>query len=525
MNLSRKILALLLALLMVALPLIGCGDNEPTNPTSNPSGDTSAEASGSGSGTTSGEADDGQPDLPADLKFEGETIRFFVNAGDSDASSDESLQLRSIAVDEEADTSYGINKAVIQRNQTVQDTLGTTIEVTATCGMQAAVSTLQPILLGGSDEYDVISGYQYFDLGIALGETAGTLLNYNKISEEEMYLDPTKPYWDTDCFNELAYKGAAYWITGDLSQNWVSTMFVTFVNANIWKQYAQAIEDLTGYSDIYELVYAGKWTIDLFMELSRTVYVDTNQNDKVDHDDTVGFAAYSPCLDNSFTDGLAAGSHVTYSKKVDGVPQIDFYNDHTISFAEKLYQLFNECNAGIFTEDDRYLMDYFADGNILMCVAGLNCSEQYLADMKDDFYVVPVPKLNEQQDHYYTQIYDSVSQYAIPASCPHVGATTATLELMAYYSKKLVTPEYYDVALKERYTRDDKAAAMIDFIHDTVYSDFAVLWSDRLGGTTWFFRTNITKRFASLAKGKQKVWTTSLSKLLNSLENSIYIEA
>ena len=513
MTISRKLIALFLALVMVALPLVACEKPEPDEPTSGTSAASDLPSGG-----------EDLPDIPEDLKFEGTPIRFFINAGDSNATSDESLQLRSIMIDEEADMAYGINKAVVTRNQTVEDRLGVKIEVAATCGMQEAVADLQPILLGGSDEYDVISGYQYFDLGIALGETAGTLLNYNKIADEDMYIDPTKPYWDTDCFNELAYKGAAYWITGDLSQNWVSTMFVTFVNANLWKQYEEAIKSLTGYTDIYELVYAGKWTLDLFIELSRQVYVDVNHNDKVDHEDIVGFAAYQPCLDNSFVDGLAAGSHITYSTKVDGVPQLDFFNDHSVLFADKLSQLFNESSAGIFLEDDRWLMEYFAEGNILLCVTGLNNSEQYLADMKDDFYVVPAPKLNEEQDSYYTQIYDSVSQYAIPTSCTHVPATTATLELLGYYSKKLVTPEYYDIALKERYTRDEKAAAMIDFIHDTVYSDFCVLWSEKLGGTTWFFRQNTSKRFASLAKQKQKQWTNTLAKLLTSLEDSTYIE-
>lgn len=513
MNISRKLFALFLALIMIALPLVAC-EKTPSEPTSGSEiSDLPSDPAGKDT-----------PDIPEDLRFDGETIRFFVNAGSGDANSQDSLQIRSIVIDEDADMGYGINRAVAQRNQTVQDTLGVTIELSGTCGMQQAAATLAPILLAGSDEYDIIGACQYFDLGLALGETAGTMLNYNKIAEEEMFLDPTKPYWDTNCYNELAYKGAAYWVTGDLSQTWISTLLVTFVNANMWKQYESVIKDLTGYTDIYELVNAGKWTLDLFIELSRAVYVDVNHNDKVDHEDVVGFAAYTPCLDNIFVDCLAAGSHITYSKKVDGKPQIDFFNDHSVAFADKLYQLFYECNAGIFKEEDKYLLDYFADGNILLAVQGLCVSEEFLADMEDDFYVMPVPKLDEKQDRYYTQIFDSVTQFGIPTSCPHVGATTATLELMGYYSKKFVTPEYYDIALKERYTRDEKAADMIDFIHDTVYTDFAILWSGKLGNTTWFFRQNISKRFASTAKTQQKKWTTALEKLLDELESSIYIE-
>ena len=508
---ALKLVALLLAIMMVAVPLVAC-EKDP--------GKTSEKTS------SNVNPDSDEPNVPTDGRFEGETIRFFVNAGDSEVeSTDDSLQLRSIYVDENADPGYNVNQAVKNRNQIVQDKLGVTIEVVDTCGMQAAVEALQPILLAGSDDFDVFAAYQYFDMVLALGETAGTFLNYKKIADDEMFIDPTKPYWDGECFEELAYKGAAYWITGDLSQTWVSTMFVSFVNANRWAEYADTIQKLTGYTDIYDVVYNGKWTLDLWSQLCQEVYVDTNSDDKIDYHDTIGYLSYDEQLNNIMVDGLAAGSHITYSEVVDGVPQINFYNDHSIEFAESLYKLYKESKAcTIPWDDDYYLMEMFTWGNILMVVQNLAAAEAYLGDMQDDYYIVPVPKLNEAQDNYYTTIGDCVSQYGIPVTCPHVGATTATMELMGYYSKKLVTPEYYHVALKERYTRDEKAAPMIDFIHDTTYSDFAMLWSNKLGNVTWFFRTNITKRFASAAKQNQKKWTTSLSKLLTELENSTYIE-
>ena len=513
---ALKLIALLLAVMMVALPLVAC-ENKPEP--------TSGETSGKTSGKTSGEPASDEPNVPTDGRFDGETIRFYINAGDSDAGSEESLQIRSICLDEDADMAYNINQAVATRNQTVQDKLGVTIELTGSCGMQAAGTELQPILLGGSDEFDVFGAYQYFDMGLAIGETAGTFLNYKKIADDEMFIDPTKPYWDTDCFEELAYQGAAYWLTGDLSETWVSTMFVTFVNANLWKQYAETIKGLCGYDDIYELVYAGEWTLDLWSKISQAVYVDTNSDDKIDYLDTLGYISYNEQLNNIMVDGLAAGSHVTYSEKVDGVPTINFYNDHSVAFADALYKLYKESKACLIPWlDEYYIMDIFAMGNVLMCVQNLAAAESYLADMTDDYYIVPVPKLNKEQANYATTIGDCVSQYGIPVTCPHVGATTATLELMAYYSKKLVTPAYYDVALKERYTRDEKAAAMIDFIHDTTYSDFAMLWSNELSNVTWFFRTNITKRFASSAKTQQKKWTNALEKLLEKLETSTYIE-
>ena len=70
---ALKLIALLLAVMMVALPLVAC-ENKPEP--------TSGETSGKTSGNTSGEPASDEPNVPTDGRFEGETIRFYINAGD-----------------------------------------------------------------------------------------------------------------------------------------------------------------------------------------------------------------------------------------------------------------------------------------------------------------------------------------------------------------------------------------------------------------------------------------------------------
>ena len=510
MKLFTKILSLLLVVAMIALPLCACEKDEPAT-----SGNTSGTA-------VSSEVAGDEPAIPEGTRFDDTEIRFIVSDGDEATGS---LPSRSIDIDEDADMAFSVNQAIKTRNQTIEDKLGVDIVLKQVVDQGAMTAELQPILLAGTDEYDVVGAYEYYDIGLTLDSTAGTFLNYNKIADEEMFIDVTKPYWDENLYNELAYKGAAYWITGDLSQTWVGSIFVSFVNARIWGLYANQIKAITGTDDIYEIINTGKWTLDLWLELSKMAYVDENGDEKVDVDDQLGFLTYNTMLSNIMADGLAAGSHVTYTSWVDGVPTVDFFNDHSVKFAEKLNALYNESKAcKMEWMDEKYILDVFAEGKALMTVNLLHNTEIYLADMTDDYYVVPMPKLDEQQTEYYTINHDNVTLYGIPASCSNVGATTATLELMGYYSYKLVTPQYYDVALKERYTRDEKAAAMIDKIRDSLFSDFTVLWTGQLGSPTHFFRTNISKRFASTAKGKQKQWENSLAKLLEKVENSLYIE-
>ncbi len=498
-----------LALLMLLPALLACGG---TN-----EGDTSSGGAG---------ADEDAPTIPADLHFDGSPeIRFIVSGGDSN--SGEQLPYRSIAVDEDADMGFEVNKMVSDRNRKVEDRLGVKIVLKEKTDMAALSSTVEPVLLAGLDEYDVISGFEYYDIGLAVDDsTVGTMLNYNHIPEEEMYIDISQPYWDSSLYEQLSLGGASYWVTGDLSQPWVGSIYVTFVNKRMWQAYAKEIEGLAGSGDIYQLVDDGKWTIGLLSELSRLVYIDQNNNEQVDLEDQVGYLAWTPAIGAIMSDGLAGGSHVTYTKWADGVPQVDFNNTHNLEFSRAQYALVYESNALLVdgSETDNYILTTWAEGRSLFTVNLLSNSEIYLADMQDDYYIVPVPKLNEEQKEYSTVTHDSISLYGIPASCPNVSAATATLELMGYYSYKLVTPAYYDAALKERYTRDPQTGAMIDRIRETLYSDFVALWAYEIGDATHYFRSNVNRHFAAEAKTRQRSWQTKLDKVLERIAQSEYIE-
>ena len=181
------------------------------------------------------------------------------------------------------------------------------------------------------------------------------------------------------------------------------------------------------------------------------------------------------------------------------------------------------------------LMKVFAEGNVLMMLDTLGAAEEYLADMTDDYYIMPLPMFDRNQFQpdsptlgYKTQLADGVSQFAIctAAGVDRIPAITATMELMGYYSMKLVTPAYYDKALKERYTRNLEDAQIIDMIHAGIYADFAVLWSQKLDNVTWFARNNHTNinRITRLLKQQQDMKVMKLNLLLTQLEEAFYVE-
>lgn len=143
--------------------------------------------------------------------------------------------------------------------------------------------------------------------------------------------------------------------------------------------------------------------------------------------------------------------------------------------------------------------------------------------MEQEFRIVPVPKLNEEQEHYNTMLHDGVTLFGIPITNQKLEETSVTLECMASESLKTVTPAYYEVALKVKYARDNESGMMIDLIRENVSADFAALYSNNIANVVHFFRNNLSSKkdnIASALEKNQKLWNKSMSKLLDNIESN-----
>ena len=464
--------------------------------------------------------------------FGGKTIKFVVTGADF-AEEEGSLQTRSIALMAKDDTSYEVNSAIIDRNKQVETELNVKIKLEYSVTMQALSEHLTPLLATQMHTYDVVAGYQYFDIGLTLGDNVGAFLNYESMDPEKNFIDMSAPYWDSYMYDTMMYKDCAFWITGDLSLSWVSGVTVSFVNKTLWDQYTSVISECTGgITDLYELVEKKMWTIDLISDISKKLWVDKNSNEIVDYDDIVGFISYKNTLNCIMTDVLAAGAGINYStRNDDGVPEMSFDDRRTLGFATKLYTLYNNSNALLVDwDEEKYVVEMFAEGRVLFTPNYLHQAESSLREMTDTYLVLPPPLLLKGED-YTTCLGDNVSQYGIPSTTLKQGdlaATTATLEAMAFYSNQMVTPVYYDKMLKGRFTHvesGDKQASMISMIRKSTFSDFAMVWSNQLGNVTWFFRQEcLNRRISEKIASQEGAWRSNLTTLLEDIESSLWVE-
>ncbi len=448
--------------------------------------------------------------LPDDLDFGGETVMFvFAEGGDT-------FTARSIMVEE--DSADDVDKLIYKRNTDIETRLNVKIDSlqasTSITGLRAAINNA---LVAGNGEYDVIAGYQYYDIGLA---TEGWLIDLNKIGQEGSeysdatnYIDINAEYWATNYINSISYGGSNYWVTGDLALRYLGGMYCTFVNAAI---YADTLYNT--YGDIYRIAEDGKWTIELLNEMASKAYMDRGA-EGTDEEDRLGYAWES----NDPIDGLAFGSNVRFSTTYsNGAIDITVASQHTIDFVEQLEKLLTSSySLQVEDRDSATVMEAFASGNLAFTVNKIFQAEARLRDMSDDYYIIPAPKLNEEQENYVTGIHDGITLFAVPWDAPYIDKSTATLEALCAESNRSVIPTYYESALKFKYTRDNDASKMVDIMRETANTDFAAAWSAEINELVHIFRTNY--RAGVMNSTLRAIATSSRSKLetlLNKLSSA-----
>lgn len=498
----KRFLSLILAALILSASFTAC--SEATTNDDGQGGETETAQSASETVVeTEEETEKYIDDLPDTMDFGGTSVKFIVE-------DDNATGLGKLSVYAEEDTGDVIDSAIVQRNSTVSERLNIVIELLESYnGGNNISSILQKGVASGACDFDIMSVYQYYGIGIA---TSGNVYNMANLPN----VDFSREYWGTDYIDNMSYKGAIYWATGDIALKYTGGVYCTYINDEVWNNnYPE--------ENIYDIVNEGKWTLDKLTEYAETVYTDTNGNMEKDAEDIYGFIInYEDPID-----GMAAACGVEYSQRDEnGVPYITIENEHTINVYEKLYKLI-DANPNVYISNSdgggTQTMQMFNNGKAMIVVQKLYHAGIFLRDMEDSYKVVPAPKYDENQEYYMTMLHDSVNCYGLPVTNTNYELMGATLEAMASESYKVVSPAYYEKALKYKYVRDSESGQMIELIREHVTADFAALYSNSIANIVHFFREQLssgTENISSVFAKKEKVWNKALSKLLTGLEES-----
>ncbi len=408
------------------------------------------------------------------------------------------------------DTGDVVSAAVYNRQVSVEDRLNVKFKIEWSQKVTAYENAVRTDVTSGTGTWDILYGPQSVAAKLV---TEGIYLDM----ADAKYIDYDQPWWDGKVLDEMTVHGRRYMLTGDVSLSMLSYISCYYFNKDQW-------EAVTGKkdNDLYQLVLDGKWTMDALGEYCAASYKDVNGDGKKDENDTFGTGTVTA----STTDHMTFDSgirFITFNKS--GIPELTMNNERTVLYAEKLCKLFYD-NPGVLvfpsTQDVlRITLPGKFMNNELTFMSGYYYSASLLREMKGDYGIIPYPKLDEKEPSYHALFHNSTQLISVPVTCKKGDEISACIEAIAAENYRTVTPAYYDVALKAKYTRDQISGQIIDLIHDGITTDFAYVYSSALGGAGLIMRTVAEKNdpnFASLYASNEASYKQKLTDLIAAFE-------
>lgn len=225
----------------------------------------------------------------------------------------------------------------------------------------------------------------------------------------------------------------------------------------------------------YDLVDNGTWTIDKFYAMGMEAISDVDGNGKYEVGDRFGMitewdrismVAYygSGHMLVHLEDGIPVAS--TEELLVDAFTNCLEYSN-TPGFMLDTFKTFGQAES---SRVEGYQL--FKQGQGMFLVTGTSTLTTF-GDMEDDYGVVPHPKWSEDQDRYYCP-----PNYGTLACSTDLERVCVIKEALAVESLNIVTPAFYDNALKNRYLRDQDSVRMVEIISQSGIVD--------LGQSPWW---------------------------------------
>jgi ABC-type glycerol-3-phosphate transport system substrate-binding protein len=486
--------ALTALLLLSALLFCACSETaeNPEDPGTVPSNTT--EDGSPAAETAPPETEIDAADRVPEMKFEKE-MHFLLP--------DVSWLTRDIITDEI--TGERVNDAQNSMKLAMEERFGTTLSETFT-GDIWSTNYITRLVSSGDDSFDVCYSLDLYAPGYIV---ADVVTPYTDVE----YIDLSRVYWDQSILKCMTVNGTPYCAFGAYDLSYYDFTHSIVFNKDLVADY--------GLENPYVLVRDGSWNVDKFFTLAKTVLSDLDGAGQMKRKtDSWGFISEPkqvlPCF------GISSGE-LSINKDEKDLPYLNIVgNDRFYSVFDKVYNIM--WDGGIWCNDQAGI-DYwketaamFGESRVLF-VDEIFYRLNELRDVEVDFGIVPYPLFDDTQAEYYSRVEAGARIGMIPITNKHPEYAGALLEAMASYGYQNLIPEYYEVALKRRTSRDSESSEMLDLIFATRRYD--------LGDTWWcnelrdgLFKNMFAEDDRDLASGiasKEKIINKTLSKVIEKL--------
>ncbi len=469
---TKRTILLLLAMILSLSPLTSCaGESTETDPA-----DTTAATE-----TTPAETETELSDDLPEMDFEQYSFTILTSST--------TTQHSITAINEQ--TGDVLNDAMYDRTRTIEEKYNIIFNDDYIPGdSNAALNAFTSAVMAGDGAYD---------LAMLLERRAFAMTNKGHFMDigslEHVNLD--KPYWFKDVNDTINFSDATYLSYGSANIGMYDMTHVLCFNKNM-------ATDLHLDSP-YDLVLEGTWTIDRFQEMGQAAMQDADGDGEWGMGDVYGLVGAVNALPVNF---LAAARQRTIVRGEDGSAEIALLSNPMIE--EIFTHVSDMCwSTGFwytkttdsnsywrtesFFQEDQAL---FADHTFYSTIA--------LREMVSDFGIVPFPKYTAEQEEYGVMVEAGTRTMTVPTTAKNPKLCGAVLETLHYLSWRDVMPAYYEVTLKQKVSRDNVSAQMLDIIMDSICYDLGMtMFNDNVkdGIFSTLFRNN-KREYVSTATGK-----------------------
>ena len=445
---AKRILVLVLAAMMMAITLVGCGNTTPA--TTDAPGTTNPTVTNDPNVTDAPAVDPNTLSLEEKFgkkEYDGAAI-LIITGGDKN-------WWVNYDVWGPEDSGEVLAEALYKRNTEIEDTFDVVMMHQQETHNEAFRKVRNDVNTG-DNTFDA-----YFNNGTQLNNLVanGIPTNLNDI-EAFNFNDP----WWSKTVNDTLNWGDEYrlFAMGDMNvMAWKTTACVMY-NYTLGKE--------EGVENCFDLVRQGKWTMDKWNEIMLDFSLDIDNNGKMDYkSDRYGLVTGNQTLAYSFN-----GMDISFgSLDDDNWPAPLELNERALSALEKITTLYSK-ELCLNVHESSYSggvslagksASLFSEGRFLFFAETIGGSFQ-LWNMEDDYGFLPFPKFDEAQEKYNSSIQnDQMSIVCIPyTSTARLDATADVINAMGYLNMKDVKDVFFDAVFGTRSVRDQDSMEMLELI-------------------------------------------------------------
>ncbi len=402
-------------------------------------------------------------------------------------------------------TGEAINDAVYNRNLAIESAYN--VKITMENMLLAQIDgAVNKAVTSGDDTFDVVYPRLY---EAATMYPKGYFVNLHDVP----HIDFTKPWWDAASVDALTVHGVLPAVATSININDKdATVAMAF-----HKEYAAA----NNLPNLYELVRNGGWTMDKLSELAELAANDTDGDGTITEADIYGFLGGHDVMDALFR---GAGT-VLVTRGSDDNYVFSYGTERDITATDTVVSIMNQpwfFNHHLAKNtDDIYYRQLFESGHGMFFWMRLD----EVTNMREgdaDFGIIPVPKLEESQDTYYSMVSQhTTGLLSIPKTVggEKLEEVGLILEAMAAGSHYELIPAYIEASLKTKHSRDAESADMLDIIINNRIFDPMLIYNFGDFASTFmqFGAKNNTAVASSIESNRDKV-EAAIAKLAESMD-------